>query len=46
VLQSYPWPGNIPELQNVIERSVIVCESETFSVNKTRFKDSGAPENP
>src|SRR6202007_2889767 len=25
-LQSYPWPGNIRELQNVIERSVIVCE--------------------
>src|SRR6202041_131832 len=25
LLQSYPWPGNIRELQNVIERSVIVC---------------------
>ena len=24
LLQSYPWPGNIRELQNVIERSVIV----------------------
>ena len=22
----YPWPGNIRELQNVIERAVIVCE--------------------
>jgi formate hydrogenlyase transcriptional activator len=33
-LQSYPWPGNIRELQNVIERSVIVCETETFSVDK------------
>src|SRR3989441_7549100 len=30
LLQSYPWPGNIRELQNVIERSVIVCETETF----------------
>jgi formate hydrogenlyase transcriptional activator len=29
-LQSYPWPGNIRELQNVIERSVIVCDSEEF----------------
>src|SRR5215831_8714121 len=28
LLQSYPWPGNIRELQNVIERSVIVCETE------------------
>ena len=32
---SYPWPGNIRELQNVIERSVIMCETETFSVDKT-----------
>ena len=30
LLQSYPWPGNIRELQNVIERSVIVCETETL----------------
>ena len=27
LLQSYTWPGNIRELQNVIERSVIVSES-------------------
>ena len=33
LLLSYPWPGNIRELQNVIERSVIVCETETFSVD-------------
>jgi DNA-binding NtrC family response regulator len=33
LLQAYPWPGNIRELQNVIERSVIVCETETFSVD-------------
>jgi PAS domain S-box-containing protein len=32
-LQSYPWPGNIRELQNVIERSVILCDSENFSVD-------------
>jgi len=24
-LQAYQWPGNIRELQNVIERSVILC---------------------
>jgi PAS domain S-box-containing protein len=33
LLQSYPWPGNIRELQNVIERSVIVSETETFSID-------------
>ena len=35
LLQSYPWPGNIRELQNVIERSVIVSEAETFSVDES-----------
>jgi PAS domain S-box-containing protein len=33
LLESYAWPGNIRELQNVIERSVIVCETELFSVD-------------
>ena len=35
LLRSYPWPGNIRELQNVIERSVIVCETETFAVDES-----------
>ena len=35
VLQSYPWPGNIRELQNVIERSVILCETANFSVDES-----------
>ena len=35
LLQSYSWPGNIRELQNVIERSVIVCDTETFSVDQS-----------
>jgi PAS domain S-box-containing protein len=35
LLQAYPWPGNIRELQNIIERSVIVCESENFSVDES-----------
>jgi len=34
-LQSYPWPGNIRELQNIIERSVIVCDTENFSVDES-----------
>jgi PAS domain S-box-containing protein len=28
--QAYPWPGNIRELQNIIERSVILCGGDTF----------------
>jgi DNA-binding NtrC family response regulator len=35
LLQSYPWPGNISELQNVIERSVVLCETENFSVDES-----------
>lgn len=35
LLQSYGWPGNIRELQNVIERSVIICDSESLSVDET-----------
>jgi transcriptional regulator with GAF, ATPase, and Fis domain len=35
LLLAYPWPGNIRELQNVVERSVIVCETEIFSVDES-----------
>jgi transcriptional regulator with GAF, ATPase, and Fis domain len=34
LLQSYFWPGNIRELQNVIERSVILCETEIFTIDE------------
>ena len=33
LLQSYDWPGNIRELQNIIERAVIVCDSDTISID-------------
>jgi PAS domain S-box-containing protein len=33
LLQSYAWPGNIRELQNILERSVILCETDLFSVD-------------
>jgi len=35
LLESYSWPGNIRELQNVIERSLIVCETDEFSTDKS-----------
>jgi transcriptional regulator with PAS, ATPase and Fis domain len=33
LLSAYSWPGNIRELQNVIERSVILCDGDTISVD-------------
>ena len=34
LLRSYDWPGNIRELQNVIERSVILCDGREFTVDE------------
>jgi formate hydrogenlyase transcriptional activator len=35
LLQSYGWPGNIRELQNVIERSVILSSGNVLSVEES-----------
>lgn len=32
VFHHYPWPGNIRELENVIERGVIICPGETLTL--------------
>jgi PAS domain S-box-containing protein len=44
LLQSYPWPGNIRELQNVIERSVILCETDEFTVDESWLSAGHATE--
>ena len=38
LFKAYAWPGNIRELQNVIERGVILSENDTFSVDESWFK--------
>jgi formate hydrogenlyase transcriptional activator len=35
LFQAYDWPGNIRQLQHVIERAVILCDGDTFSVDET-----------
>ena len=41
--QSYPWPGNIRELQNIIERSVILCTGDTFWIDEGWLSSQNAP---
>jgi transcriptional regulator with GAF, ATPase, and Fis domain len=43
LFKSYSWPGNIRELQNVVERSMILCESEIFSVDESWLSRASQP---
>ena len=45
-LESYYWPGNIRELQNVVERAVILSESDTFIVDHRWLKAESAESSP
>ena len=47
LLQAYDWPGNVREFQNVIERAIVLCDGETFSVDPSWLKrESPRPVTP
>src|SRR4029077_8098444 len=46
LFESYAWPGNIRELQNVIERSVILSDSEALSVQESWLPENSMPMEP
>jgi len=45
-MRRYPWPGNIRELRNVIERAVILSESSTLRVPTDPVTDAGTAAPP
>jgi transcriptional regulator with GAF, ATPase, and Fis domain len=44
LLQSYDWPGNIRELQNIIERSIILSSTDVFSVDELWLSKRTSPQ--
>jgi transcriptional regulator with GAF, ATPase, and Fis domain len=44
LFQSYDWPGNIRELQNVIERSVILTSGDVLSVDEFWLPKRSSPD--
>jgi formate hydrogenlyase transcriptional activator len=41
--QGYEWPGNIRELQNIVERSVILASDDTFSIDESWLSTEKRP---
>jgi DNA-binding NtrC family response regulator len=46
LLQAYNWPGNIRELQNIIERAVVLCDGDTLLVDREWLTREAPPASP
>ena len=42
-MRSYPWNGNVRELQNCVEKAVILCEGRTLRPEDLGLTPSRAP---
>jgi PAS domain S-box-containing protein len=42
-LTRYPWPGNIRELENIVERALILSNSTTLCIDADVLGDTGLP---
>jgi transcriptional regulator with PAS, ATPase and Fis domain len=45
LFKTHSWPGNIRELQNVVERATIVCEGDAFLIDESWLKPQSPPRN-
>ncbi len=43
ILKAHPWPGNIRELENVIERAVLFCDGPKLRAQDLPHEVRGAP---
>jgi two-component system, NtrC family, response regulator AtoC len=46
ILNAYNWPGNVRELRNVIERAMLLEETDVLQPSSIQFASARAPRGP